>query len=83
MLTLYVRDGCAYCTVVLHALEELGLQFEEKEISDDAIAQELIDIGGMQQVPFLLDSEKEIGMYESADIVEYLRKTYGKDGKVS
>jgi len=79
MLTLYVRTGCPYCAAVIHELAELGLEYEEKNIADEAVAKELVEIGGEQQVPFLLDPEHEIGMYESGDIVEYLAKTYCGD----
>lgn len=80
MLTLYVKTGCAYCAMVLHELAELNIPFEEKNVSDEAVAAELIEIGGDRQTPCLIDSDKGIAMYESSDIVEYLAKTYG-DGK--
>ena len=79
MLTLYTRAGCAYTTAVIHELAELGLEYEEKDISDPEVAKELVEIGGDLQVPFLLDSEHMVGIYESGDIVEYLAKTYCGD----
>lgn len=45
--------------------------------SDEAIAAELIAIGGKKREPFLFDSDHDVKMYESDDIVAYLRKTYG------
>lgn len=36
----------------------------------------LMKLGGLQQVPFLVDTDKGEMMYESSDIVEYLRKHY-------
>ena len=78
MLTLYVKTGCPFCHKVLDTGEELGLMFEEKNIADDAVAAELVARGGKRQVPYLVDSERNIEMYESADISEYLRKTYPK-----
>lgn len=77
MLTLYVKTGCAYCAVVLHELAELELEFEEKNVEDDIVAAELVAKGGKKQMPYLVDSAHNVAMYESADIVEYLAKTYG------
>ena len=78
MLTLYVKTGCPFCHKVLTTGEELGLSFEEKNIADDAVAAELIARGGKRQVPYLIDSERGIEMYESGDIDVYLRTQYPK-----
>lgn len=78
MLTLYVKTGCPYCIRVLNAGNELGVEFEEKNIKDDAVADELIKRGGKRQVPYLVDDERNIEMYESADIDAYLRAQYPK-----
>ncbi len=77
MLTLYVKTGCPYCAMVIHKLEELGLPYEEKNIADDAVAAELVGRGGKRQVPYLVDSEGSVEMYESADICDYLDKRNG------
>lgn len=76
MLTLYTKTGCPFCHHVLVAGEELGIAFEEKNIADDAVAAELIARGGKRQVPYLVDSERGIEMYESDDINDYLRVQY-------
>ena len=78
MLTLYVKTGCPYCELVLGVVEELGIQVEQKNIADDAVATELIQRGGKRQVPYLVDSEKNIEMYESEDIAHYLQQNYPK-----
>ena len=77
MLTLHVKTGCPYCAMVLHKLEELGLAFEEKNIADDSVAEDLIVRGGKRQVPYLIDTEAGVEMYESADICAHLDTTYG------
>jgi glutaredoxin len=73
MLTLYVKTGCPFCHKVLAAGEELGVSFDQKNIAEPNIAEELIARGGKRQVPYLVDSEKGVEMYESDDIVAYLR----------
>jgi glutaredoxin len=76
MLTLYVKTGCPYCERVLNYFEENPLPHELRNIQDDAVAAELIEQGGMRQVPFLIDSEQNVKLYESLDIIEYLKNTY-------
>ena len=76
MLILYVKTGCPYCRKVLDTGEELGISFEEKNIADAAVAAELVARGGKRQVPYLVDTDKNTEMYESADIDAYLRAQY-------
>jgi glutaredoxin len=78
MLTMYVKTSCPYCALVLGVVEKLGLDVEQKNIADDTVASELIARGGKRQVPYLIDTEKGVEMYESSDIAEYLEKTYSK-----
>ena len=77
-MILYVKTGCPYCIKVLNTGKELEVKFEEKNIADDTVASELIKRGGKRQVPYLVDSERNIEMYESADIDAYLREHYQK-----
>lgn len=57
--------------------ENLKVELEMKDISEDEAAlQELIEKGGINQVPFLVDSEKAVSMYESSDIIDYIRENY-------
>lgn len=78
MLTLYVKNGCPFCHKVLDAGEELGIAFEEKNIADDTVATELIARGGKRQVPYLVDTDRSVEMYESDDIVTYVREHYAR-----
>jgi glutaredoxin 2 len=36
----------------------------------------LLKLGGKEQVPFMVDTDKGVMMYESEDIIEYLKKNY-------
>lgn len=83
MLTLYVKTGCPYCARVLRAVQELDLIIEEKNIGDPKIAAELIARGGKRQVPYLVDDEHKVEMYESEDIAAYLREKHGKGKSVT
>ena len=61
---------------VRNTMKELGYEEGKDVILLDATkeenAKELIELGGKLQVPFLIDGETM--MYESSDIMEYLRE---------
>jgi len=76
MLTLYVKTGCPFCAMVLHKIDELELIIDEKNVADPGVTDELIARGGKRQMPYLVDPERGVEMYESADIVEYLDTHY-------
>lgn len=78
MLTLYVKTGCPFCAKVLDRVGELNLVVEEKNIADETVAEELVSRGGKRMVPYLVDSDRGVEMYESDDIVNYLNEHYGK-----
>ncbi len=78
MIILYTKPNCPYCARVLAANESIGADVHTIDIAaSDENRQKLISLGGKQQVPFLHDEEKEVMMYESADIISYLANTYG------
>ena len=76
-IILYVKTSCPYCAKVRIVAEELGVVFEERNIANTGVADELRLRGGKCQVPYLLDEKNGVGMYESSAIVDYLQKTYG------
>ncbi len=79
MLTLYTKSTCAFSRRVQAVIDRLGLQVELKDIeADEALAAELVALGGKQQVPYLVDTDAGVSMYESDDIVAHLQSTYGK-----
>lgn len=78
MLNLYYKPTCPFCQRVLQANEQIKAKLNLLDInSADSIRSELIAKGGKQQVPFLEDTDKDIKMYESEDIITYLNKNYG------
>jgi glutaredoxin len=72
MYTLYVMDGCPYCAKVKAAVERLKITLEEKNIADSAVTEELENLGGLVQVPYLYDHDTKSGLYGSDQIVNYL-----------
>jgi len=80
MIQLYFDPGCPFCVRVLDHLEQTEIPYEKKQIRlgvDSETRRELVALGGRSQVPFLHDPEREVRMYESADIIAYVDRHYG------
>ena len=73
MFDLYILEGCPYCKKVLAFMDENGIECNKIDISDKKNEDTLIVLGGKRQVPFLYDTARNIQMYESSDIIEYLK----------
>lgn len=81
MLELYHAEGCPYCVKVRVFLEENSVAYVSKPVSLRKVTplkQELIQLGGKGQVPFLVDKSTDTKMYESDDIIAYVKKNYLK-----
>lgn len=76
MITLYVKTGCPYCAQVLQVVDELNIPVTLKNIADEGVIDEMIELGGKQQEPFLVDDETQTLLYESDVIEQYLREKY-------
>jgi glutathione S-transferase len=78
-MILYIKQGCPFCGKVLDAIQDLGLArcFKLKDIAEPWVADELVASGGKRQVPYLVDEENNVAIYESGDIVQYLTKQHG------
>lgn len=74
MLTLYYKPSCPFCQRVLQMADNFNTELELKDIeeSEEALA-ELLEKGGENQVPFLVDTDTGVSLYESSDIIDYLR----------
>ncbi len=72
-LKLYYREGCPYCKKVVKFLEKNpSLKVEMMNVADEKNFKDLVEIGGMDQVPMMTIDGKP--MYESGDIVKFLKK---------
>lgn len=74
MLDLYVMETCPFCRRVIEFLENAGVDFNKRDVSNSENHKRLLEIGGKDQVPFLAD--ENIKMYESSDIIEYIKKKF-------
>lgn len=65
-------DPCPYCRKVMRYMEENNIQVEMVDIlADPKNREELIEVGGINQVPMLLIDGKPL--YESDDIVQWFK----------
>ncbi len=82
MLILYVKTGCPYSARVREAAGEMRIGLEERNITQsEAYERELMEQGGKHETPYLLDEERGVALYDSEEIVRYLRETYSNHRK--
>lgn len=84
MLELYQAEDCPYSARVRDAMTGLGLscvlhnpRHHGGEVTNEQTHAELVALGGEDQLPFLVDHQRGVTLYESEDIVEYLQTHYG------
>ena len=70
--SLYYKKSCPYCTKVLRFMEENGITLDLRDTLQPGNQNDLIRVGGKKQVPCLVVDGR--AMYESDDIIAYLRK---------
>jgi Glutaredoxin and related proteins len=77
-LILYELTGCPYCAKVTSKLDELGLDYESREVPrSHSERTEVEEVSGQTGVPVLIDTDHDIdGMPESDDIVAHLEANY-------
>lgn len=77
-LELYDFEGCPYCRKVRETLTELDLEYVCRPCGRGSDNRNFVEEqGGKQQFPFLVDPNRDVMMYESEDIIDYLADTYG------
>lgn len=76
---LYRLEGCPYCATVKQKLDELGLNYETRDVFPLRLFRsEVKSVSGQAGVPVLVDPDHGVtGMAESDEIVAYLERTYG------
>jgi len=76
-LVLWSYEGSPFCKIVRAKLNELAIPHLIKSVPrGSAKRQQLYDLTGTFQAPYLEDPNTGVKMYESAEIVDYLQKEY-------
>jgi glutathione S-transferase len=83
MLELYQAEGCQYSARVRETLTDVGVSYvvhnprsAAGETRNEQTHDQLRTLGGEDQIPFLVDHQRGVTMYESDDIVAYLEEHY-------
>lgn len=77
-LVLYRHVGCPYCERVVRVANDLDVPIHSRFVVPEHSQRDVIKrISGSRTVPLLVDESRGITMSESANIVEYLDRTYG------
>lgn len=83
MLELYQADDCPYCEQVREKLMELGVSYINhtprtagNDVRNQQILDEMVSIGGKDEIPFLVDHQHGVELYDSEDIIDYLEENY-------
>ena len=83
MLELYQAEDCGYSETACETLTALGVscvihnpRTAAGETRNEQTHEELTELGGRDQIPFLVDHQRGVSMYESDAIVEYFEENY-------
>jgi glutathione S-transferase len=76
-LEFYGFEASPYCRLVREVLCELELRYVLHNVAKGSAQRDaFVARSGKMQVPYLVDPNTGVEMFESADIVAYLRETY-------
>jgi len=85
MLELYQSEGCPHSADVREKLSALGVSYvvhnprlpgdEGGDVTNERTHDEL-QAGGNDEIPYLVDTDREAALYGSDDIVNYLDEHY-------
>ena len=67
-VVVYTSNTCPYCTMAKDYLNEKGVEFEEKNVQNDAAARDELISMGYTGVPVLVIGEDEIVGFDRARI---------------
>jgi glutathione S-transferase len=77
-VTLYRLQACPFCERVVRRLEEYDLDYRSRFVEPMHSDRNVVKrISGKRTVPAIVDGNTGVTMSESANIVEYLDRTYG------
>lgn len=78
MFILYYKPTCSFSERVIQMAKNLNASLDLQDITESEVAfAEMMSKGGEDRTPFFVDTETDASMYESSDIIDYLRE-HGK-----
>jgi len=77
-ITLYRLQACPFCERVVRTLDEFDLDYRSRFVEPMHSDRDVVKrLSGKRTVPAIVDENTGVTMSESANIVEYLERTYG------
>ena len=77
LLDFYSYEGSPFCRLVREVLCELEIPYRLHNVAQGSPQREaFVSRSGNMMVPYLVDPNTDVAMFESADIIVYLRGTY-------
>ncbi len=78
-LELWSFEASPFCRIVREALCELEIPYSLHNVAKGSPRREaFVARSGKMMVPYLVDPNQDVAMFESADIVAYLERTYAE-----
>jgi len=78
-LELWSFEASPFCRIAREALCELEIPYRLHNVAKGSPGREaFVARAGKMMVPYLVDPNRDVAMFESADIVAYLNDTYAK-----
>ena len=80
-LELWSYEGSPFCRIAREALSELEIPYLLRNVAKGSAGREaFLRRSGKMMVPYLVDPNTGVEMFESADIAAYLNRTYAIEG---
>ena len=76
MLDLFILETCPYCKKVIDYMKENNIKFHKFDTINSDNVLRLLSIGRKDKVPFLYNETTNDKVYESDEIIKYLRKNF-------
>ncbi|MBE7712584.1 MAG: hypothetical protein E7Z87_02440 [Cyanobacteria bacterium SIG26] len=77
MFDLFILESCPYCQKVMSFLKDNNIKYHKFDTSNRDNVLRLMTLGGKDQVPFLFNEETGDRIYESQDIINYVKNLKG------
>ena len=79
-ITVYRLQACPFCERVVRKLNDYDLDYHSRFVEPMHSKRNVVKrISGTRTVPAIVDETTGVTMAESANIVDYLTKTYGAE----
>lgn len=80
-ITLYRLQACPFCERIVRKLDAYDLDYDSRFVEPMHSERNAVKrVSGARTVPAIVDENTGVTMSESANIVDYLDRTYGGEG---